>query len=76
MATTWTIAIDWDRDGEFSGDDIVSDSAVWVNGIRAPTWRIRERLPELRRQVTGRASAQGFTNPLDVWQGARPLSTM
>ena len=31
MATTWTIAIDWDRDGEFSGDDIVTDRAVWVD---------------------------------------------
>ena len=31
MATTWTIGIDWDRDGEFSGDDIVTDRAVWVN---------------------------------------------
>ncbi len=39
MATTWTIAIDWDRDGEFSGDDIVTDRAVWVNwflGFREP----------------------------------------
>ena len=31
MATTWTIAIDWDRDAEFSGDDIVTERAVWVN---------------------------------------------
>ena len=39
MATTWTIAIDWDRDGEFSGDDIVTERAVWVNwflGFREP----------------------------------------
>ena len=39
MATTWTIAIDWDRDGEFSGDDIVTDRAVWANwflGFREP----------------------------------------
>ena len=39
MATTWTIAIDWDRDGEFSGDDIVTDRTVWVNwflGFREP----------------------------------------
>ena len=39
MATTWTIAIDWDRDGEFSGDDIVTDRAVWINwflGLRRP----------------------------------------
>ena len=39
MATTWAIAIDWDRDGEFSGDDIVAERAVWVNwflGFREP----------------------------------------
>ena len=45
MATTWTIAIDWDRDGEFSGDDIVTDRAVWVNwflGFRAPYVDIAE----------------------------------
>ena len=39
MATTWTIAIDWDRDGEFSGDDIVTERTVWVNwflGFREP----------------------------------------
>ena len=39
MATAWTIAIDWDRDGEFSGDDIVTERAVWVNwflGFREP----------------------------------------
>ena len=39
MATTWTIAIDWDRDGEFSGDDIVTERAVWINwflGFREP----------------------------------------
>ena len=39
MAATWTIAIDWDRDGEFSGDDIVTDRVVWVNwflGFRDP----------------------------------------
>ncbi len=39
MATTWTIAIDWDRDEEFSGDDIVTERAVWVNwflGFREP----------------------------------------
>ena len=39
MATSWTIAIDWDRDGEFSGDDIVTDRTVWVNwflGFREP----------------------------------------
>ena len=45
MATTWTIAIDWDRDGEFSGDDIVTDRTVWVNwflGFREPYVDISE----------------------------------
>jgi len=39
MATTWTIGIDRDRDGEFSGDDIVTERAVWLNwflGFREP----------------------------------------
>ena len=39
MATTWTIAIDWDPDGEFSGDDIVTERAVWAKwslGFREP----------------------------------------
>ena len=39
MATTWTIAIDWDRNGEFSGDDVVTNRTVWVNwflGFRDP----------------------------------------
>ncbi len=39
MATTWTIAIDWDRDGKFSGHDIVTERTVWVNwflGFREP----------------------------------------
>ncbi len=39
MTTTWTIAIDWDRDGTFSGDDIVTDRAIWINwflGFRKP----------------------------------------
>ena len=34
MATTWTIAIDWDRAGELSGDDIVPERAVWVIRVR------------------------------------------
>ena len=34
MATTWTIAIDWDRDGEFSDDDIVTERAIWVIRVR------------------------------------------
>ena len=45
MATTWTIAIDWDRDGEFSGDDIVTERTVWVNwflGFREPYKDIAE----------------------------------
>ena len=25
MTTRWTIGIDWDRDGELSGDDIVTE---------------------------------------------------
>ena len=45
MATTWTIAIDRDRDGEFNGDDIVTDRVVWVNwflGFREPYMDISE----------------------------------
>ena len=45
MATTWTIAIDWDRNGEFSGDDIVTERAVWVNwflGFREPYMEIAQ----------------------------------
>jgi hypothetical protein len=40
MATTWTIAIDWDRNGDYSGDnDNVTDkviSANWFLGFRQP----------------------------------------
>jgi hypothetical protein len=40
MTTTWTIAIDWDRDGSFSGqyDDVTSYiiSAGWFLGERTP----------------------------------------
>ena len=45
MPTTWTIAIDWDRDGAFSGDDIVTERAVQVNwflGFREPIQDIAE----------------------------------
>jgi len=36
--TTWTIAIDWDRDG-FTEEDKVTNYAIWVNwflGFRKP----------------------------------------
>ena len=36
MATTWTIAIDWDRDGEFSGDDIVTERAGGAHMPQVP----------------------------------------
>ena len=40
MATSWTIAIDWDRDGNFSGqhDDVTAyvSSARWFLGERTP----------------------------------------
>ena len=40
MTTSWTIAIDWDRDGEFDGqdDDLTSYviSAAWFLGERTP----------------------------------------
>jgi len=39
MTTTWTVAIDWDRDGEFTGYDIVTDRTIWINwflGFRKP----------------------------------------
>ena len=45
MATTWTIAIDWDRDGDFTGDDIVTNRTLWVNwflGFRKPFRDIAE----------------------------------
>ena len=40
MTTTWTIAIDWDRDGSFDGqyDDVTNSaiSADWFLGERTP----------------------------------------
>jgi hypothetical protein len=40
MTTTWTIAIDWDRDGNFGGqyDDVTSYviSSNWFLGERTP----------------------------------------
>jgi len=31
MPTTWTIAIDWDRDGDFTSADIVANRTLWIN---------------------------------------------
>lgn len=45
MPTTWTIAIDWDRDGAFTGDDIVTSRTLWANwflGFRKPFSDIAE----------------------------------
>ena len=45
MPTTWTIAIDWNRDGEFTGNDIVTSRTLWVNwflGFRKPFMDIAE----------------------------------
>jgi len=42
--TTWTIAIDWDRDG-FTEGDTVTNYTVWVNwflGFRKPFMDIAE----------------------------------
>ena len=40
MSTSWTVAIDWDRDGEFSGehDDITQrvQLAEWFVGMQSP----------------------------------------
>ena len=45
MPTTWTIAIDWDRDGAFTGDDVVTSRTLWANwfiGFRKPFSDIAE----------------------------------
>ena len=45
MATSWTIAIDWDRNGDFSGehDDITQRVllAEWFVGMQRPYQLIR-----------------------------------
>ncbi|MCZ7554501.1 MAG: hypothetical protein M5U05_18305 [Anaerolineales bacterium] len=40
MTTTWTIAVDWDRDGNFSGQN--DDVTVYVSSAR---WFLGERKP-------------------------------
>ncbi len=36
MTTRWTVGIDWDRDGEFSGDDIFTERAGRAHMAQVP----------------------------------------
>jgi hypothetical protein len=70
MATTWTIAIDWDRNDNFSGtyDDVTARmvNVEWVLGWREPYQDVAEdSVLKLRlTNVDRRYSPENATSPL------------